>query len=769
MQNGTGVLFKDPANVGQQNAFATALEEIHPKRGFEVAHLLGDVRLRNPKSIGGAAKAAGLRNRKEVTEVANLKRIVDHPDEDWRLIRRLAMPERLSNRFLLHRNRDSTDSQATPSRECQIGYFPCSAAAATSNLISVGSNHDPESVPKSEVRSTQMKRLSHLTTALLFMAISSGSQALAQQFTDVSIAVGFIQEKQKSWGNPIWGDMNNDGYLDLVVPTHGLAISGGPFVYLNNGGESFTDIRATSGIKHGPGGSRDDGDWHGFAFGDYDQDGSLDLYVAEGANAKHGGTNKRDNLFRGLGNGTFEYVSDVTGIEVSMNRGRAAWWLDYDNDGYVDLFVKNYAGLNVLYRGGPGGVFTMVPDGAGLATAALGTDNGSIVSFADYDNDGFMDLMITGDKDAENLYHNQSGVSFLDVTAAAGLVPSANGKGIAWGDYNNDGFLDLFVARGQQGSLVPGASLYRNNGDGTFTDVTDAAGLEVMATCWTGIWGDYDNDGELDLFVTDSGDTGMGEGNSNFLFHNNADGTFTDVAAAAGVAMADGVSLHKGAAWGDYNNDGFLDLIVKDGVGSENSNGDGAKGLHFLFRNNGNSNHFIKLSLIGVKSNRHGLGARVTVSSSNGVAFQEQLGGGGGENASQGSEPLHFGIGDAAEATVRIDWPSGTVDLLAGVLANSTISVTEGSSEVAPPVITNQPRNQRVAIGARAKFVVSASGDPPLAYQWRKNGIEIPGATDTRYQTPPVTAEDDGSLFSVVISNPGGSVTSRDARLEVLP
>jgi hypothetical protein len=84
-------------------------------------------------------------------------------------------------------------------------------------------------------------------------------------------------------------------------------------------------------------------------------------------------------------------------------------------------------------------------------------------------------------------------------------------------------------------------------------------------------------------------------------------------------------------------------------------------------------------------------------------------------------------------------------------------------------VITNQPRNQRVAIGARAKFVVSASGDPPLAYQWRKNGIEIPGATDTRYQTPPVTAEDDGSLFSVVISNPGGSVTSRDARLEVLP
>src|SRR5450432_2030044 len=105
--------------------------------------------------------------------------------------------------------------------------------------------------------------------------------------------------------------------------------------------------------------------------------------------------------------------------------------------------------------------------------------------------------------------------------------------------------------------------------------------------------------------------------------------------------MADGVSLHKGAAWGDYDNDGFLDLVVKDGVGNEGDNGTGAKGLHFLFRNNGNANHFIKVNLRGVQSNLHGIGARLIVSSSNGLSYQQNSGGGGGDQASQGSEPLH--------------------------------------------------------------------------------------------------------------------------------
>lgn len=603
-----------------------------------------------------------------------------------------------------------------------------------------------------------------IPSALLALTLSSVS--LAQQFRDVTSAVGLVHEEQKSWGNPIWGDMNNDGYLDLIVPDHGLLVSRGPFVYLNNGGQSFTDIRATCGIGRGP--ALDDGDWHGYAFGDYDNDGNLDVYIAEGAKGKVGGTTKRDVLFRGNGDGTFDYASSSAGLEISTNRGRCPYWMDYNNDGSLDLFVKNYDGSNVLYQGNRDGNLTAVPDAGGLAYATEGSDNGSIVSFGDYDNDGFIDLVITGDGDSQELYRNQGDGTFTDVTSAAGMLPLINDKGVAWGDYNNDGLLDLFIARGQQGSLASGSVLYRNNGDGTFTDVTISAGVNVVATCWCGIWGDYDNDGRLDLFLTDSGDTGDGMGNANFLFHNNGDGTFTNLAAAAGVAMADGIALHKGAAWADYDNDGFLDLLVKDGVGSEGDNGPAAKGLHFLFQNQGNANHFIKVNLTGIGSNLHGIGARVTVTSTNGMSYRQNNGGGGGENASQGSEPLHFGIGPATGATVDVRWPSGVVDTLTKVTADSTLSIVEGSTQNSePPTITEQPKSQRVKVGRPASFSVTASGDEPLTYQWRKNGKDIAGATASKYRTPPTTLTDDGSLFSVVVSNLNGSAISRRARLAV--
>ncbi len=590
--------------------------------------------------------------------------------------------------------------------------------------------------------------------------------AFGQQFTDVSAAVGLLPTKQKSWGNPIWGDINNDGYLDLIVPTHGLSGSGGPFVYLNTNGQSFRDIRATCGIVKAP--SLDDGDWHGYAFGDYDQDGKLDVYIAEGAKGQQGGTTKRDLLFRGHGDGTFSYVSDTAGPETSMNRGRAPFWVDYNNDGQLDLFVKNHLGYNVLYKGQSSGPLTATSDAGGLAQATT-EGIGSIVSFADYDNDGYMDVIMTGDGNAQELDRNLGNGTFANVTASAGLTSEIHGKGVAWGDYNNDGFLDLFIARGQLNRPGHGTSLYRNNGNGTFTNVTIAAGLDRVATCWTGIWGDYDNDGFLDLFVTTSGSAGDGADNANFLFHNNGDGTFTNQAAANGVDMEDGVALHKGAAWADYNNDGFLDLLVKDGVGNETDSGPAAKGLHFLFKNNGNSNHFLKVNLQGVQSNLHGLGAALKVTSANGMSYRQNNGGGGGENASQGSEPLHFGLGQATAATLVVKWPSGVVDTLSDLAADSSITVVEGSTtaQPEPPLITKQPGNHSVTVGQRAHFAVTATGDSPLTYQWKKDGDAIAGARDAKYSAPPAALEDNGSFFSVVISNPGGETTSRKAKLSV--
>src|SRR5947208_893211 len=419
------------------------------------------------------------------------------------------------------------------------------------------------------------KTTSLLATVVGFFALFS-SVSLAQQFTNFSTEAGIISIETRTWGNPIWGDINGDGKVDLIVPKHELSPNGPrgngppPFVYINNGNGTFTDFRRASGIHME---DPDTGSWLGFAFGDYDGDGNLDLIIVEPPFQSGPQQNDptRNILYKGNGDGTFDYVSDTAGLELGRNYGQGGFWVDYDNDGKLDLFVKNTkdsvtgVGVNVLYHNNGDGTFSQVLNAGGLATATHGVVEGTVCSFADYDNDGFLELYISrGDP------------------AGAGLL---------------------------------GGTLYRNNGNGTFTDVTAAAGVTQNSNSWAAIWGDYDNDGFLDLFIARPGTTRIGVGNANLLYHNNGDGTFTDVAAADGLQLQDDfpTSAHKVAAWGDYNNDGCLDLVLKDGVGPTSLNGDGARGFHFLFKNNGNQNRFIKVNLQGVQSNRNGIGARVTV------------------------------------------------------------------------------------------------------------------------------------------------------------
>ena len=222
---------------------------------------------------------------------------------------------------------------------------------------------------------------------------------------------------------------------------------------------------------------------------------------------------------------------------------------------------------------------------------------------------------------------------------------------------------------------------------------------------WAEIWGDYDNDGFLDLFVARPGTREIGVGNANLLYHNNGDGTFTDVAAQEGVALQDDIitSAHKLAAWGDYNDDGYLDLAVKDGISPNLITGDAYKGLHYLLKNAGGTNHYIKLNLQGVQSNLQGIGARVTVSHDDQIAFRQNNGGGGGEWGSQGAGPMHFGIGTPATATIRIAWPSGLVDLVPDVAADSSLTVTEGSS---PPPVQSLNVSTRLDVGTGDKVSI---------------------------------------------------------------
>lgn len=526
-------------------------------------------------------------------------------------------------------------------------------------------------------------------TILILLA---GPRSQAQSFVDVSTSAGINGTSlNKSWGSPCWGDINNDGLLDALVSVHGVLGTNKPFVYTNNGNGKFTDTWATSGIigsKNSDTLNPDTKDWHGWALGDYDEDGNLDVSIVEGS--KDNDFIKRDKMFKGKGDGTFSSVAPAVGLPLNVNTGGSSFWVDYDNNGTLDLFVKNWTtSPNQLYRNNGDGTFSDVS-----ATSGLVDVRGSNSAWADYDNDGYMDVMITGigglvGPPPDTLFHNQGDGTFVDVTASAGIPVRFSSKGIAWGDYNNDGYMDLYIARGEAGKVPTDGStktsLYRNNGDGTFTEVTDQAGVGVTANTWAAVWGDYDNDGFLDLFVTNSGD--LPSNNPCFLFHNNGDGTFTNVAAAQGLQLQDNLSAHKGATWADYDQDGFLDIMIKNGVGTAEGGNGADKGTHRLYRNThpGNSNNWLKVNLVGRQSNLRGIGAKLKLTAARkGSQYRQYDGGGGGHLYSQSSEPEHFGLGSVQKANLQVTWPSGVVDTLLNVRANQTVTVTEGGSQAGP-------------------------------------------------------------------------------------
>ena len=562
----------------------------------------------------------------------------------------------------------------------------------------------------------------------------------AQQFTDVSVEAGLVRDLTRSWGNPLWGDFNNDGKLDLLVSNHeapsGVNEGGTyPYIYLNNGDGTFTEVSATSGVVEQ---EPDTGAWQGISIADYDNDGNLDIFISEPPFQGGDNASTRNLLFKGHGDATWEYVSEGAGLPNDREYSECSFFVDYDNDGYLDIFVKNIPDTittNALYHNNGDGTFTAVDGTGGLATANHGVTEGSIVSFADYDNDGWMDVVIGGNGSSEALYHNDQDGTFSDVTDVSGFTPKVNTQGLAWGDYNNDGLIDLYVSRGKAtGGGILSNSLYRNNGDGTFTEMSNQAHVDDNTNTWAAVWGDYDNDGLLDLFVARPGTSEIGVGNANLLYHNNGDGTFTDVAATEGVAQQDDMitSAHKLAAWGDYNDDGYLDLVTKDGISPGLITGDAFKGLHYLFKNNGGTNHYIKLTLNGVQSNLHGIGARVTVIHDEQIAYRQNNGGGGGEWGSQGDGPMHFGIGASATATIRIVWPSGLVDIVPDVAADTSLTVTEGSS---PPPVQSQNLSTRldvqtgdnVGIGG---FIITGSTAKKVLIRGLGPSLEASGVTN---------------------------------------
>ena len=492
-------------------------------------------------------------------------------------------------------------------------------------------------------------------------------------------------------------DCDNDGRLDIVTVTDSTVdtyLHGGELMVTlyhqdtrPSGPIHFSDVTTASGLTTRGWGM-------GVAIGDFDNDGLPDIYVTGyGHNV----------LYRNLGGCRFEDVTasmKVAGSGFSVG----AAWADYDRDGKLDLFISRYVNtdLNHLpkqgdkafqYQGLPMEVpvlngetdllFRNTGKGFEEVGKKAGVNNpdkrlGMGVVWGDYDHDGWPDLFVSNDMGPNFLYHNKHDGTFEDVGLISGTALSAEGRSMGnmaadFGDYDRTGALSLVVTRYGYQPM----SLYKNQGELGFNDRAPIAGLtrtEDQLVAWGAGFADFDNDGWPGIFVADGNVSSMVDKLPHDLkyrepihmFRNQKNGTFAEVANAAG--LNDG-ALHsrRGTAFGDIDNDGNVDVVVYN-VGSPPS----------LFLNETkNSNHRVLFRLVGKKSNRAALGARVTVTAGTLVQMDEVRG--GGSYLSSNDQRLHFGLGaEPVMKQVAIEWPSGLVERLANVAADKIYTVTEG-------------------------------------------------------------------------------------------
>jgi len=515
-------------------------------------------------------------------------------------------------------------------------------------------------------------------------------------------------------------DYDNDGWLDVFL-VNGWRLEGFPkgqephsHLFKNNRDGTFTDVTAQAGLAHSGWGQ-------GVCIGDYDNDGCEDLFVS------YFGKNV---LYHNNGNGTFTDVTDKAGVGGGGKRWNSGCaFVDYDRDGKLDLFVANYidmdlatapvpesgpclykgvlvacgppgllGGKNILFHNNGDGTFRDVSESSGILSAN-GTYGLGVLT-ADFDNDGWPDIYVANDSTASALYQNKQNGRFTDIAMESGCALSADGKpqagmGVSAADYDMDGNLDI-VKTNFAGDTP---SLYHNLGAATFEDTTFAAGLGLH-TQYLG-WGcgffDFDNDGWPDILICNGHvypevaqlTTEAGYPQRKLLYRNLRNGKFADVSLEAGPGIST-PSPSRGCAFGDFDNDGDLDIVVNC-----------VNDFPQLLRCDTTlKNNWIKVRTIGTKSNRSGIGARLrcvtrVAGESKPHSQIDEVRSGGGY-FSQNDLRVHFGIGAADSVDLlEIRWPSGQVDLLKDLKANQLYYVTEAKGITRAEILQPAKRGQK--------------------------------------------------------------------------
>ncbi len=557
------------------------------------------------------------------------------------------------------------------------------------------------------LRISQILSLIAITTFISTASANIFAKDQGVTFEDVSDLLGSYSRTATATagiGGIAWLDYDQDGDLDLYV-TNGEGAANG--LFRNNGDGTFTDVSVAAGVDNRLGNT-------GVVVGDIDNDGFPDIFLT-GEGRIAGPTQTPTRMYHNNGDGTFTDITTTSGL-IGSDSAAAAAMGDINNDGYLDIFIASPGHIpfatgpgtgtsdeNKLYLNNGDLTFTDITASAGVGGLYIDSfgdtvsDGACVVSFSDHNNDGLPDIFVgncngffSPNIDTPplvvrptplNLYQNNGDGTFTDIAISAGLNLPGLWMGLAFGDYDNDGDLDLFVT--SMGTAAQGLyphALFRNNGDGTYTEVAAEVGITNSEFSWGTTFADFDNNGGLDLYQVGAlplfGMIGPGAANPGRLYFNDGNGRFTEDSAATGIDLS--LKYTSGLAQADYNNDGFIDIAVMTAPFSAGPLTVVSEDL-VLLRNQGNDNNWITVRLIGTTSNRDGIGAIIKAKTGNKKQIREVRA--GSSFASSESPWPTFGLGEHSQAKIVVTWPSGLIEEFSNNQANQTITFTEGTGE----------------------------------------------------------------------------------------